>query len=52
MYHVYENDYEFPLHWDSLDDAMTFRPAAVRVHGNLCHAYGSDFCYENFLAEN
>ena len=24
MYHVYENDYEFPLHWDSLDDAMTF----------------------------
>lgn len=24
MYHVYENDYEFPLYWDSLDDAMTF----------------------------
>lgn len=24
MYHVYENDYEFPFHWDSLDDAMTF----------------------------
>ena len=24
MYHVYENDYEFPLHWDPLDDAMTF----------------------------